>query len=161
MKTIPLTRGLEAIVDDDDWEYLKKFKWYASTQGYAVMSIYSEKKNVKIKMHRFIMQAKKGQIIDHLSKNKLDNRKENLRVATASQNSQNTFSYGSVRLKGVSYDKRRNKYKAYIQKDKKSYYIGSFNTAFEAASAYDRMAIQLFGIDASTNEKIFTQNLKK
>lgn len=160
-KQIPLTKGMFAICDDDDYVYLSKFKWYYSGEGYAVMSTYSEGKAVKIRMHRFIIRAEKGQIVDHINFVRTDNRKENLRIVTASVNCQNTPIYGKVKFKGVSYCKKRNKYKAYIRKDRKTFYLGSFSTAFDAAAAYDKKAIELYGQDATTNEKIFSQEHKK
>jgi hypothetical protein len=85
MKKIPLTRGKSAIVDDDDFEYLSQWKWWYTTRGYAVR----QDKGKHIPMHRLINKTPAGFDTDHINRNKLDNRKENLRTVTRSQNFMN------------------------------------------------------------------------
>lgn len=106
MKEIELTKGFYAIVDDDDFDELSKYNWSAGTGGYARRREWKsdfEKRSEKyfkhlakhVMMHRYIIQEimnleiPKGSIVDHINGNRLDNRKENLRVILASDNLKN------------------------------------------------------------------------
>ena len=91
--------------------------------------------------------------VDHINQNKLDNRKSNLRLCSHSQNGINKYkqSNNSSGFKGVCFNKRRQKFMAFINKDKKRTYIGYFETAEEAGKAYDKKAKELFGEFACLN----------
>jgi len=106
-------------------------------------------------LHREITSCPKGMRIDHRNHNGLDNRRENLRVATASENMMNR---GKTRQNSTGYkgvyktgDSMLNPYNAKIQKDKKVYCLGHYKTAEEAARVYDKKAIELFGEFAVLN----------
>src|SRR3990167_9749261 len=92
MKIIRLNKGQSAIVDDDVFDYLNQWKWYFNNQGYAVRRPYikgSGRKNQKcmtIHMHRLVNNTPNGMQTDHINRNKLDNRRENLRNVTDQQN---------------------------------------------------------------------------
>lgn len=104
-------------------------------------------------MHRLIMEAKQQQKVDHINGDGLDNRKENLRFATTSENAMNKCSTKnkSSSYKGVSWYKRYKKWQAQIKFKGKSIYIGIFDTEIEAAKAYDNKAKELFGEFAKLN----------
>ena len=90
MKLIPVSGGNFAAVDDEDYDYLMQRKWQISGKGYATRyDRFKDKPRVIIFMHRAIMKAKNGDIVDHKDGNKLNNQKSNLRFATPAQNSQN------------------------------------------------------------------------
>src|SRR4051812_25890520 len=93
------------LIDEEDYENINKYKWSLS-DGYAISW-----KNGR--MHRFIMNAEKGQIVDHINGNKLDNRKSNLRFVTASQNAQNRPKKEGCSSKyiGVTYNKNEKKWR--------------------------------------------------
>lgn len=93
-------------------------------------------------MHRFIMKAQSGQTIDHINGNTLDNRKQNLRFCTQSENSYNSKSRSrsSSKYKGVTFDKSRRKWLVYITVNKKRFYIGAFTCEDAAANAYNHFA---------------------
>jgi HNH endonuclease len=138
MKTIELTQGYKAIVDDSDYAYLSQFKWHYNC-GYA-----ERKENGKhIRMHRELC---KGKIIDHINGITLDNRRENLRPATKSQNAMNMRKIG---YKGVSRDK--NSYRVQIMKNGKRVFSESAPNERAAAYIYDLNAATLFGQYASLN----------
>lgn len=84
MKTIELSDGYLTIVDDEDYEYLNQFNWQHS--NYACRGIRINKKLTVIQMHRVIMNAPKGMVVDHINHNKLDNRRSNLRIVTTAEN---------------------------------------------------------------------------
>lgn len=155
MKKIPLSRGLEAIIDDDDYELLSKYSWSVGggtrRYPYAITTI---QKNKSLKMHRLIMRAKKNQLIDHINHDTLDNRKENLRICTQSQNQANRKKHKktSSKFKGVNFYKRVNAWRARIQINKKDINIGWFLLEREAAIAYNEVAKKHFGEFALLND---------
>ena len=106
-------------------------------------------------LHREITSCPKGMIVDHINQNGLDNRSENLRVCTVSENMMNRKKtrQNSTGYKGVykTGDSMLNPYSAKIQKDKKTYCLGHYKTAKEAAKVYDKKAIELHGEFASLN----------
>jgi hypothetical protein len=157
MKEIILNNGKIALVDDDDFERLNKFKWYVvnpnKNSKYAYSQMRENKKTVYFSMHRIVMGAVKGQFIDHINHNGLDNRKENLRFCTRSENSINRKpNYGKKNsiYKGAFF--QRNRWTACIYKDNKKIYLGCFKTELDAALAYNEAAKKLFGDFAYLND---------
>lgn len=159
MKEIALTNGGTALVDDEDFESLNRFKWRRSDQGkghYAVRNegVYKLGTFKLILMHRAIKDAQKGQILDHINGNGLDNRKDNLRFCTHAQNMQNQRSKnvaGTSRYKGVHWHPRGNSWRARIVVNKKSISGGCYAIEADAAKAYDALAAQHFGEFARLN----------
>lgn len=150
MMTIPLTKGYEAIVDDDKYEVLNKWKWYSSEQGksvYAKRMIYIDGRQVGVIMHRLIMSAPFGLVVDHINGNGLDNRVCNLRVCTYSQNSQNQRNQDgtSSRFKGVTWCKNDCVWVSQIKHLGNRIYLGRFKSEESAAEAYNRAAVSIFG----------------
>lgn len=154
MKEIHLSNGAVSLVDDDDFDRVSKFKWHCTSTGYAARTIYTPPKEegepakfTTQKMARFIMGNPEGLDVDHRSMNRLDNRKENLRVATRSQNSCNRGAPRSNTSghKGVSWNKQKGKWNAQIRLDGKIYGLGRFATKTEAAEAYINAASRLHG----------------
>lgn len=149
--------GKYAIVDDDDYEKINSTRWNCNSFGYAVRVQRTKqdynKKEVLI-MHRLIMKAEKGELIDHINGNKLDNRKENLRFADKSKNAMNMHRvYGKIPYKGVYFDKSKNLYTVRIVIDGKHTHIGRYKTPEEAAKAYDEAALKYYGEFANLNFK--------
>lgn len=148
MKTIPLTRGLVAIVDDDDYESLSRLKWCACGRAqneYAVRAITCKgvKNLSRIQfMHRAIMNPPLDMQVDHINGNKLDNRRTNLRLCTPAENSRNQArpKNNTSGFKGVSWNRREQKWKAVIGVGGKRIGGGSYHTKEEAARAYDELA---------------------
>src|SRR5258706_8507914 len=148
MKEIQLTKGTIALIDDEDFERVSKHSWSYkdSGSGYAQTTI----RYKGVSLHRFIMNAKDGEIIDHINGNGLDNRKENLRFCTLSQNIAN--SKGRLvrsSYKGVS--KNGKKWKASIGYMNRLEHIGTFDIAQDAARAYDEKAREYYKEFARTN----------
>lgn len=145
MKKIPLTQGKEALVDDADFEWLNQYKWrYIPNYkpeyvGSAAMS--SSRKIIR--MHRLILGAKKGQEVDHVNRDPLDNRKENLRIATRGENTRNQGGRkdSTSGQRGVNFHKPRKSWVARIQVDGNRYFLGAFKTKKEAISAYNKAKV--------------------
>lgn len=158
MKFLPLSQGLSAIVDDDDFERVSQFKWFvhrgADSGPYARRSYFNKKaeKGLPTLMHMFIMGPyPEGKTqIDHVNRNGLDNRKANLRFCTRSENRYNLIRKNSTGYKGVVLDKRCT-HKKYVAQINRSQKLGWFKTPEEAAKAYDKEARRLFGAFARTN----------
>jgi hypothetical protein len=147
MKTIELTKGMVTQVDDDDFEYLIQWKWCYN--GYAFRAAGGKKATY---MHRVIMNATSEMHVDHVDRDKLNNQRSNLRLATRSVNAQNHDKKRTDRTssyKGVSC--RDGAYSACITKNGKIFHIGSYDDELAAAIAYDNAARELFGPDAKTN----------
>lgn len=160
MKEIKLTQGKYALVDDDDFERVNQYKWHANCGGkglfyYAYSFIKVNNASKRTVMHRFILNLRPDKKIqvDHINHNTLDNRKINLRLCLNGENNRNTLlrKDSITGYKGVSFDKINKKYVAQIKYNKKSYHIGRFKTAREAAIAYNEKAKELFGEFAYLN----------
>lgn len=155
-KELSLSRGRAvALVDDDDFAVLSKRKWTYSPLGYAYTCTMKNYKKTTHYLHRVIMEADKGQIVDHINGNGLDNRRSNLRIGTQRQNlanikmsPKNTSGYKGV-IKG------RKKWIAQIyfriNGKRNNIYIGAFDNPIDAAKAYDKKAIELHGEFARPN----------
>lgn len=148
MKRIALSQGLYAMVDDEDFEVLNQWKWYAHKAGglcYARRNMPADKtgKRGHVKMHRFILGLTDAAIhCDHIDGNGLNNQRENLRKATNALNviNRGSFKNSVSKYKGVDYCKARKKWRAQIQYQGKGQHIGLFNTEIEAAIAYNKSA---------------------
>lgn len=156
-KLIKLTQGKFAIVDDEDFEYLNQWKWHVSKKRntyYAQRNVFAAKgKQKTILMHRLLIKPDKGFGTDHINRNGLDNRRENLRQCTRSQNAQNAKlrSDNTSGYKGVTYSKTNKGYVVFIRVKGKRKYLGCFNTATEAARIYDENALIYHGEFAMIN----------
>lgn len=146
MKTIPLTRGLVALVDDEDYEALSQYKWRAMpTQSglcYAIRSQWDGKRNRTVLMHCQIMGATPGHDIDHKNHDGLNNQRENLRVATRSQNQRNR------KPKGLGYhgvNRVNHAWRACCFLGGKQVYLGVYATPEQAAWVRDE-AIRAAGL---------------
>lgn len=151
IRFIALTRNKVAIVDAQDYDRVSQYKWYANKKGYNWYACRNENYSV-VYMHRVITNAQKGMMVDHADHNALNNRRSNLRICTSSQNHQNRkWTRGSSKYKGVYWDKRYRKWCATICFEGRNYYLGSFDDEIEAAKAYDKKALELFGEFAYLN----------
>ncbi len=158
MKEIPLTKGQVALVDDEDYEALAKFKWHAHkfSQTWCAARNVRGDDGVKriVLMHRVIMGAPPGADVDHRNHNGCDNRRENLRVCTRQQNLRNQRKRAgkSSRLKGVSLCGQTGRWAAALKVGTKKVWLGRFKTEADAGAAYDRAAREHFGEFACLNE---------
>ena len=137
-----------ALVDDVWWHELSKHAWISDGKGYG-QTIINKK---MIKMHSFILATEipEGMVIDHMNHNRLDNRTQNLRIATISQNNQNKrANLNQVLPRGVR--KINNKYYARITIDYQEIPLGGHDTPEQAGRAYDAKALEIYGPQAFQN----------
>lgn len=139
MKTISLTRGLVTVVDDDVFEWASRFSWFACKgqrgQWYAARTITLEGgRQTTEYLHRRIIDAERGQEVDHQDNDGLNNRRSNLRAVTHKQNTENIRAgHGACGVRGVTIHKGR--YRAQANVDGKHLIFGSFDTIEAAAEA--------------------------
>lgn len=147
MPLIKITQDKYTIVDSEDFEELKLFHWYF-LNGYAA-------NGVNGLMHRFILKAPKHLQVDHKNRDRLDNRRSNLRLCTLRQNrqNQNILSTNKSGYRGVSWHHGRWRAQIGSRVNGKSISIGlgSYLLKDDAAHAYDLMAVKLFGEFATIN----------
>ena len=157
-----MTRGYVALVDDCDFERVSAHKWNAAVQRRVdgTARVYAVRNGVringiqpKIRLHRFILTAPCGKVIDHINGNPLDNRRVNLRICSISENGCNRRVQGGGKscFKGVVWNKQRGKWEAQVWSKGHRVYAGLFICEEDAARAYDAKALQLFGEFARTN----------
>lgn len=157
MKTVPLTQGYEALVDDEDYERVSHYRWRVlknANRRYAIASPRINGVTKTLYLHRFIMDAGTDVFVDHKDGNGLDNQKHNLRFATPQQNSRNNPGRSiTSKYKGVSWDKRRSRWKAQIgvARGCKTMCCGRFDTEEQAARAADAAALAYHGDFARLN----------
>jgi len=136
MKQIELTQGKYALVDPEDCEHLIKFKWkFDNTVGYACRTLYPKGKEY---MHKVILPTTtKGLEVDHINRNKLDNRRENLRLVNRIENMRNTGLKINNKsgCKGVWFWEKRNKWTAFIFVNYKKIHLGIFDKIEQAIEA--------------------------
>lgn len=155
--TIPLTNGGCTIVSVEDFEALSQFKWHArkyktrnKSYSYAIRAMGYGKSQKIVRMHRAILDAGKTDLVDHINGDTLDNRRENLRIATKVQNAANQAGRRSKSgFKGVVQTPYG--WKAVVCCNYKHHRMGPFTTAEQAARAYDAKAKELFGDFARPN----------
>jgi hypothetical protein len=157
-RKIYLGEGRFALVDPEDFYWLNSFHWYAEIKSkliYAARNvILAGEKKIIFSMHREIMNAPDGLLVDHKNCDTLDNRRENLRLATRAQNNCNrrkTKSKTSSRFIGVCFHKRHQRWCVDIRHNGKKIWLGSFVSEIDAAHAYDEAAKKYHGEFARLN----------
>jgi len=140
--------GAIILIDDGDREWLSRWRWSLTNSGYPHAS--------SGLIHRLITGAKKGEYVDHVNGDKLDNRRANLRLATQQQNQRNrrrAKSKTSSQFKGVFWDKDKRKWRVRIvsRQSGRLLHLGYFEDEMVAAKVYDDAARSQYGEFARTN----------
>lgn len=151
MKHLELSRGLRALVDDEDHERLSGYRWFANVKlrtAYAYRTVSLDGKNKNTLLHREIMCAPPGLDVDHINGDGLDNRRENLRICTRAENMRNQTHKAankSSQFKGVSWAKQKRKWLAGIRLNERHVFLGYFDREEDARDAYAAAAREAFG----------------
>ena len=144
MKLIPLTKGAFAKVDDSDFEYLSQWKWNLTGDGRNAERRTGGHVGYTILMHRQILDAKKGELVDHINRDPLDNQRKNLRLADKSINALNAGrrSDNTSGHRGVCFNKQNGKWQARITICGKTRHLGFFSEIAEAAETYNKAQME-------------------
>lgn len=137
MKQIKLTQGFVAFVDDEDFVFLSRYKWFAKVNKDRVYAARTAGNKTKL-MHRIILGVVDPLIyVDHIDGNGLNNTRTNIRTCSNAQNQWNTGKWkkGENKFKGIN--RCRNRFRARISVDGKRYLIGTFDTEEQASEAYE------------------------
>jgi len=158
---ITLTNGGVMLVDADDLPLVSGFSWHwvsRTAGGNVVKYAETTKKKNKIKFqalaHRLVMSPDPGFVVDHINGNGLDNRRGNLRICRQGENARNRRHSIKRRscFKGVAIRADTGKWRARIMVDRHEINLGCFDTAIDAAAAYNAAALKYFGIFAHLND---------
>lgn len=150
---IPLTRGQVAIIDVEDWHLIKDYKWSATwchgKKGYyATTNIPDGKGKYKnTGMHRLILGAKKGEVVDHINGHGLNNTRDNLRIVTTRENNINKklYSHNTSGIAGITLDKECNKWRVRINTEEKRITVGRFDNFQDAVYARKKAEEKYYG----------------
>lgn len=139
-------KNVNVLVSDEDWHKISKISLSINNSGYVFMGIGGV-------LHRYIMNAKDGDIVDHINHKKYDNRRENLRIVSSHINNHNKTKMTNTSSKyfGVAFHKRDQIYQSYISHNHKRHYLGYFKNEIDAANMYNKKAIELYGKHANLN----------
>lgn len=156
------SRDCSILLDLDDWEYFKNYPLKVDSQGYVVYRIDKKSKSV----HRKVMNNPEGMRIDHIDRNKLDNRKQNLRTCSNVENCMNIgiSKRNTSGYKGVRRAQRANRWEAYITVYGKKFYLGSFIKIEDAAKAREEAEVKYYGEFARqelTEKRNYSMNRNK
>lgn len=146
----------EFYFDWEDFDKIKDFSWYEHVIGsYHVLKAYDNNTNKKICMAQLI----KGYYCDHKNRNPLDNRKENLRDATAQENARNRTrqSNNTSGFVGVSWHKQSQRWTAYIKVNGENIYLGRFANKDDAIIARLNAEVKYFGTEFAPQRHLFTE----
>lgn len=151
-----LSDGSLFLYSEQDFVKVHLYGWHKSKAGYVVASKKVDGKWTVVYFHREILGLTKSnpEVVDHIDGNPLNNRRENLRIVTQSENLQNASkrSSSTSRYKGVSYYTRDSKWSAQIHHPTLGkLHLGYFDTELQAAEVYNKAARQIFNI-AKLNE---------
>lgn len=132
------------IISDTDRELIKDFKLcFDESNGYFRL----HKGNKRIYLHRYLMDAKKGDIVDHIDRNKCNNKRDNLRIVSKSLNNYNKDIINPLG-RGIYFDKAGNRYRACISFNDRTLKLGSFKNINDAKLKYNEKSLEIYGNDA-------------
>ena len=143
-----LLKDKKVLIDDEDYQKINNHKWYVWGDYNTIYSNFDGKTHI---LSRFLLNAPKDKMVDHINRNRLDNRKSNLRFCNRSQNNANSFSKNKNGYRGVYKYSHFPAYYAEIRVKKKKVYLGYFRDIKEAASAYNTAAKEYYGEFAMLN----------
>jgi hypothetical protein len=143
MKKIFLPNDKITLVDDSDYDFLNQWKWYITSNGYVARK---DKEGRHFRMHRVLMNTPIGMDTDHINRNKLDNRRNNLRICTRSENNINskTRKDNGSNFTGVCWDNSKNKWRSFINVDKNRIELGYFHLKKEAITIRKNAELRLY-----------------
>ena len=146
---IPLARGYITLVNDEDFDRLKTFKWQLLKNGYLARHLPRDGQKQRMSyLHREILSASDAEYVDHIDGNKLNNKRGNLRICTQSQNGANRKSLNRNNqsgVRGVSWHRDAGKWRARIMVNRREIHLGLFENRDDAIQAWESAATKHFG----------------
>lgn len=144
-------------VSDQDLDLVEGYRWRVDQHRYALATVYDEnrKRLPNLRMHRLIVGAPSGYVVDHIDGNTLNNQRDNLRICSQSDNlgnSRKKDKKASSQYKGLYWDKKHKKWRVRVTYKKKTIHVGLFKDELEAARAYNTKAIEVFKEYAALNK---------
>lgn len=149
--TIALSSGDLLLFDEVDRAFVERYRWYADrghSTLYAKTNVLGENgRRTTAYLHRLLLSAPKGLVVDHINHNGLDNRRGNLRLGTQGQNLANlqSLARNTSGARGVAWDKSINRWRARINIGGRQHFLGTYKEFDEAREAYNRAAIAAWG----------------
>lgn len=148
-------RPYYTLVDCDDFDRIIRSFWCLNN-GYAVATSLKALAKHHKALHAYVIRSKPGEMVDHINGDRLDNRRQNLRIVSHAENAQNSrrpnIPGKSSRFKGVCWDRKAGIWLATITANGVTSHLGKFDAEHDAARIYDRAALKLHGEHARTNE---------
>lgn len=126
------------LIDIEDIEKIKEYEWYYDGS-------YIQRKNNKVSLHRFLTNASKGEVVDHINHNKLDNRKKNLRICSVAQNTRSHKGYRTNTTGKTGVYLERGRWRARITVNNKRIHLGNFDNKKDAVNAREKAEEEYFG----------------
>jgi hypothetical protein len=148
MTEVRVAKGLVALIDDENLSLVMPYRWRENKYGYAVSEIYGPDSTKKVVfMHRLITNAVKGQIVDHINRDRLDNRRSNLRFVDKSQNrwNQGVRKDSNTGIKGVGWDATNKSWRVRFNARGITHWIGRFKDLETAKSEYLKAVLEVHG----------------
>lgn len=157
-----------AIIDAADADWVNQWRWCLTPDGYAQRMTRDGDRRGTLRLHRALLGCARGDgfEVDHINRNRLDNRRANLRVVTKAENRQNVLGTptASSKYRGVSWDRRVSRWRAQVQSRGRNHFFGYFDSEIEAAEAARIERARLLncavdgrlhaaGLDAALNEE--------
>jgi len=168
LKIIYTKKNEEIFVDDDDYEWLNQYTWHIG-KGYAARARWLSDGDggKRIMMHRQIMSAQKGEIIDHIDRNRKNNQRSNLRICSYAENARNhkVLKCNKSGVTGVTWNKQNQKWIVIITINKERLYLGLYSSFEEAVNVRKKAEIEYFGefraIDLCIDEDTINNSIAK
>lgn len=168
MKIIYTSKGEKIFVDDEDYEWLNQYNWCLS-RGYASRARWLSDGDASkiIMMHRQIMGAKKGELVDHIDRNRKNNQRSNLRICSYAENARNhkVLKCNKSGVTGVRWDEPNQKWIVIITVNKESLYLGLYSSFEEAVEVRKEAEVKYFGefraIDLYIDEDVINNSMLK
>lgn len=160
MKEIKLVNSeLTAKIDDEDFELVSKYSWNLSSNGYARTTVCYNGFRKTLFLHRLVLNTNEQGYVDHINRNKLDNRRHNLRIVDASENRRNSKINSNSTTGASQIHFERSKFRARVHWQGKRHYVGNFDTLEEAIEARDSYYVKLTQGDIKTLPNILSDLL--
>lgn len=161
-RKVPLSNGGFALVDAEDYDRIKHLPWHQHKRYAVYSTTHADGKRENGRLHRIIMKAPKGTLVDHKNGNRLDCRKDNLRLCNEAGNARNAGKRkdNTSGFKGVTFHKDTGKWQAAIRAGGNPKYLGLFDTPEAAAKVYDTACVKHHGEFAKNNQIICTTQIR-